>query len=591
MMNQIRPEILRAAKIYSKPLNGISADVREFEERWGRGRISAIAEGFDDLDQMINFRRRLRPALARAAESSLQQSAKLPPATDRLLVLLKEHGGIGRLLPPHLTASVGALAKAAAELGLSIKDIRGEHVDQIFAELKGNSRRSAKGGLNRINDLLARSDLPQEFNDLLPETTLPLPTRKVAAKSVWSRRAGSADAARLWREFEDFVAQKRGWDALGRPITPEDSNFSAAAEASYEHNLNLALTELVRRGDFRAGTRPSLRDVCSATCIERVMDLWSLRQIEGEVRQGVSTLHTLVCRLAHMAEVGGAKKKEVKRLKKLKKAAKAACGNVGRMNAKHVAWVQEFAANPAMQRALDTLPETLMRKAEAILRDWDKHKTAKRQKLMMQALRMGITACAAAILFRGSPVRAANLRNLTFRGDAANIRLSKAEVLRIVIPGSQVKNGADIDHDGEDDAWPVIAWYLDRIRPKLVADHPYLRRSKTPIVDSDFLFPSTRMDRGLEETAFANHYVEGCKLAGLDLVLHLARHVTVYLTLDADPNAWVQAAAMLEDNVDTVRKHYAWMDKRKASRAGREILNASRKERHKTKKGDYDVAA
>ena len=584
---QIRPEIRRAMKIYKQPLSRIAVDPADFERRWGRGRISAVAAGFDSHDQFLKFRKRLRPALQRATGAQLRSSVALPPASTELLEFLKENGGIGQRVPPHLEDSIGALARAAASLGLSIADVDDTLVDRVFSGLKGSVRRSARRGLQRVNELRADLDRLPELIGLLPNAALPEPARKIAAPSEWRRGTSLPEAQQLWCEFARFVDEKRGFDGIGRPIPAKDSNFGVAAEKSYAHNVNLALTELVRRGDLVPGTSPGLRDICNHETIQKVAGYWNARKIDGEVKRDVSTLHTLVCRLSQIATHLGARKKELKKLEKLRKSAREACGRVGQMKLEHVEWIKGFAANPALQRTVFDLPEVLMRKANAILAQWSQLKKQRRKKKLMDALRMGIAACAAAILFRASPVRAANLRNLRFRGDDAHFNPEARADMRIVISGEETKNGAAIDHPADDDAWPVIAWYLEHIRPKLLADHPYRRKSKHPLVDSDFLFPSTRMDRGLEETAFAGHYVRGCELAGVSLVLHLARHISVYLILSEDPNAWSQAAAVLGDEIRTVKKHYAWLDERKASEAGRELMKQSRANARKHKRGTY----
>ena len=258
------------------------------------------------------------------------------------------------------------------------------------------------------------------------------------------------------------------------------------------------------------------------------------------------------------------------------------------MMPERVQWVKDFAANPALQRAVLGMPETLMREADRILKDWDKHKRKKNQKLRMDALKMGTTACMAAILFRAAPVRAANLRHLKFQGDAANL-VDDGGGLRVIVPGEEVKNRRAIDQTADDDAWPVIAWYLEHIRPKLIGDHPYLQK-KVRLVDSDYLFPSTTADRPLEETTLADHYARGCELAGVGMTFHLARHITVFLILDADPNAWAAAAAVLDDEIGTVRDHYAWMDTRKASAEGRALVKQSRDAARKHRKGTYRAA-
>jgi hypothetical protein len=216
----------------------------------------------------------------------------------------------------------------------------------------------------------------------------------------------------------------------------------------------------------------------------------------------------------------------------------------------------------------------------------------------MQALSYGIAACAFAILHRGSPVRATNLRELRHEGAHANLRLdAETGDLQLSIAGIHVKNGEGVDTPCDDDAWPVIDWYLRKIRPKLLAtqqtraagdptlvtEHPYGAK----LVDSEYLYPSTRPDAAMEETTFAGHCREGAMAAGLDMDLHTARHVTAYLILDADSDAWAEAAAVLNISVETLRKHYAWLDNRKACGSGRTILREQRAASRRHRKGSY----
>ena len=89
----------------------------------------------------------------------------------------------------------------------------------------------------------------------------------------------------------------------------------------------------------------------------------------------------------------------------------------------------------------------------------------------------------------------------------------------------------------------------------------------------------------MEETTFAEHYRRGCLRIGVDMVLHQARHICAYYILDENPNAWDAAAAVLGDEIETVKAYYAWMDDRKACATGRAILRDARAKRRRHVKG------
>jgi len=578
---QIRPEIIRAEKIYNRPLSDIPLSSSDFERRWGRGQIAAIPAGFKDHKQFSNFRKRLSAAIGKVERGGATKTSCVTPAWQSVLEFLKQEGGVCRRVPAHLDASIGVIARVASLASIEPCDLNDAHVATLGDALKGSNRRSYRRGIDSINSLIAKAQALPEIASYLPENQLAPPPLKQNPSSHLRRGSQAPEAQQIWRDFENFATKKRGVDSLGRAIQPAHSEFSEKTEKSYADALQQALNILTKYHEIRPDEAPRLRDICNADQIQRIACHWNTRQINGEVKKEGSALHTLVCRLSHIAVVMGAKKKEQKALATLRKKVKKAGKTIGKMMPERVEWVQNFASSPALQRAVFLMPETLMREANIVLKDWETLKKKRRHKVMMDALKMGITAAISAILYRGAPIRAANLRNLKFRGDDANLYGDHRAPLRIVIAAADVKNNKRIDQVGDDDAWPILDWYLREIRPKIIHQHPY----GAQIVDSDFLFPSTKADRALEETTLAGHYQRGCELSGVDLTFHLARHITAFVILNENPNAWGEAAAVLDDEISTVEKHYAWLDTMKASAEGRKLMNQARKAANKHKKG------
>ena len=133
------------------------------------------------------------------------------------------------------------------------------------------------------------------------------------------------------------------------------------------------------------------------------------------------------------------------------------------------------------------MPEELKRRSQQIL---DRLRTSRppTKTEVMSALHMGGAAMIAAVLFRASPIRAANLQHLRFQGENPDFRISdNRKMVQIVIPGSEVKNGEGIDDPSDDDLAPILEWYLREIWPRLISAHPFNRG----FCDSDYLFPST----------------------------------------------------------------------------------------------------
>jgi len=282
----------------------------------------------------------------------------------------------------------------------------------------------------------------------------------------------------------------------------------------------------------------------------------------------------MVARLSHIADVQvGLSKAQRKSMKKIKKQVRKTSPKSDAMSPPRLAWIKAFDKSPAQQRAVHVMPEVLQREANAILAKWDDLKKTKRHKERMRALSLGIAAVQSAILFRGSAVRATNLRCLIFRGDDIQLNMeAESGDIELSIPAALVKNRVHIEAEFDTDARPIIEWYLTHIRPRLIEDHPY----GCKLVDSDFLFPSMSADRPLEETTFASHYAVGVEAAGLSMTLHQARQITGYLILSVDPSAIALVAAVLNNSIKVAEAHYAWMDGVKAGREARKLLRQAR---------------
>ena len=222
-INQIRPRIKECPKFYNNaPLGRISADLEDFERRWGRGRIGAIAAGFKSHDHFVEWRKRVRGALGKAAGP--QAPVAVLPDWTILADYVVANGGIGRPIGPHRQRGILTIAEVATADGLGPPDVVPGWVTPAASKLSGKPRRTFKRGITTMNDLIAtRADHP-EIDQLLPHTPLPQPDRGKSPPSPW-RRGHRPQASALWFEFDQFVLAKRGTDGLGRPIPAEKSEL------------------------------------------------------------------------------------------------------------------------------------------------------------------------------------------------------------------------------------------------------------------------------------------------------------------------------------------------------------------------------
>ena len=582
----VRAAIRKCAVAYGEPdLARIAADLAAFERKWGIGRVSHLAAGFKTRDQFIRWRKDMRAVLRRTTVVPTPKTALLDPWTE-IVGLVRENQGKGRLFGANSDITLGRVAKEASAEDRLLDGLDAGWIDRTSRRLKGEERKSFLRGIRAANRVIEHAAVLPEIAHHLPAAPLPEPTPLRDAPSIWLRGADHPAMAALWSEFDAIIEIKRFGES-GPQVTGEPAGFKDTSAEAYGRAVEWVLKWLAKADMLDAGEAPELADVITHANLVLSANAW----IEAREARGLATdkgtLHAHVTKLVHIATVYlGISDKERRRLLELRRNKRIRTRSVGRMSAERESWIREFDASPVLQRAAHRLPETLRRQSQAIL-DRLRSNRPPRPTEIMAALRMGVAAMMAAVLFRASPVRATNLRHLRFRGDDADFRISEdGGTVRIVIPGERVKNGAGIDDDSDDDLAPILEWYLAEIRPRLINAHPF----NHPYHDGDHLFPSTSA-APMEESMAASWYGFGCTEAGIAMTLHQARHMSAYWILSVDPNAWADAAAVLHIDEMTVRKHYAWMNKKRANESGRGKLREARKSARKHRKGEFDHAA
>ncbi len=582
----LRASIRKSAKVYNTELKNIPADFAAFDRAWGRGRVRNVPTPFRTADEFRTWRKHNRMVLRRLFGTSV--AVALDAEWSALLAFVKKNQGKGRLLGANSHFTFGMFARTASAAGVRPAEITDAWAQGVSVALEADKRKSFRRGIERFNAMIAQRACLPELEHLLPVNAVARPGALKPPGSRWLRSAGHPGGHLIWAEFDEIIALKQhGEDA---PLVGAPVQFKPNSAKAYEESLNwllggLAAEDLIDDGADLAET------ITHANLVKATNHWINARQARGQSIK-TSTLHNHVSRLVHLAvtylEVSP---NEADRLRKLRKKPTFRTTSVGRMSKARETWIEEFDLDPAKQERAHRLPEELMSRAERVFakeRSGRKLRPSER----MDALRAGVAATIAAILFRASPVRSANLRTLRMRGKGAEFDLSAFErdtrlaELRLSIPGEQVKNQAHIDEIADDELAPVIAWYLREIRPRLISAHPFNK----PYADSDYLFPSTT-DRPMERSNFTAMFRRACLEVNFDMTMHQARHICAYWILSMDPNAWDEAAALLGDDELTVRKYYGWMSKRRASQAGRAKLQQARKGLRKHRSGAFDDAS
>ena len=582
----IRAAIRKCRVAYKEPdLSRISTDFAAYERKWGTGRVSHLAHGFKTRAQFIRWRKDMRAVLRRTTVAPAPKAALIEPWAA-IVRLVRENQGKGKLFGENSDITLGLFAEEASADGRRPDELDPAWIERASRRLDAKTRKSFRRGLRGMNRVIERAALLPEIAHHLPAAPLPEPMPLRDLPSAWLRSAGHPGMVSLWTEFDVIVNTKR-FGHSGPQISGEPDDFKDTSADAYGRAVEWLLKHLAKADMLDAEDEPGLADVITHANLVIATNTWIESREARALPTDKGTLHAHVTKLVHLAtEYLGINDKERRRLIELRRNKRIRTRSVGRMSADREKWIRDFDASPILQRAAHRLPETLRQQAQAVL---DRLKTNRppKAKEVMRALRLGVAATMAAVLFRASPVRAANLRHLRFRGENPDFLIDwKARMVRIVIPGEQVKNGEDIDDDSDDDLAPILEWYLKEIRPRLIAEHPYNRS----FCDSDYLFPSTSA-APMEDSMGSSWYGLGCTEAGVPMTLHQARHVSAYWILSVDPNAWADAAAVLHIDEMTVRKHYAWMNSKRANDAGRAKLREARKSARKHRKGEFNDAA
>jgi hypothetical protein len=583
-----RAAVRRSVVAYNDRLARIVTDLGTFDAKWGRGRVSKAPKGFTTPAQFVRWRKDLRAVLVRL-EGATAVRATLSPGWAHLMGLVRDNQGRGKLLGENADLTVGAVARVASQQGVEPGALTAAWTSRAAACLGRSLRKSFERGLGRVNDLRERAADLADFAGLLPAEHLPKPTALVSKPSSWRRRAANPPAAQVWLDFDEIMMTRR-YGEDGKAFEGDPGAIGENTADAYETSLNWLLRELLALDLLDEGC--GLAEVITHPNLVAAVNGWiKAREARGQSTKK-STLYNHVVRLTRIAiEHLEPSPKDERRMREMRKNKIVRTASVDRMGAGRLDWIQTFDRDPGMQDRAHRLPETLMAAARAVLAKVDAGGRV-RPTVVMEALRQGVAAAQAAILFRASPVRRDNLRTARMRGEGAEfdvhhlVQDDRLREVRLRIPGERVKNKREVDEVGDDDLAPIIRWYLKEVRPRLCEAHPFGKNC----LDSAYLFPSTT-DAPMERSVFWDHFRRGTRSVGFDMEMHMARHVTAYWILSVDPNGWADAAAVLGDSVATVRKYYGWLSVRAASERGRAKVRDARAGRRRHREGDYADAA
>ena len=582
--NPVRAALNRAPKVYQMPANKIPACPEQFDRKF-KTASNYAALGFSTLEAFSIWKTAVRGAFRRYARwIDGKPTQDLPYDDDwpKILSFVRDRApGLG-LVSTRAHLQFGAFIATAREDGLTPRE-----VDTAFAQRAAN--RKSYGPLKQFRrglavwNALVGSDLAQAaLPGLLPATPAE-PPRKQASRARYKGWLPAEAPDALRADFAEFVRFKRTGDdcglgdgLLGADVEQASLNFSDESARAYGYAVGWVFRTLRREGLIDAEDLTDLSDLLTHGNIRAAARIFQRERADQASikRADASTLHCYVAKVTQIAiEYCNVSPAEERKLVALRKHPTVRTAEVGKMSAWRRRRIEAFANDMALQRRLLEAPDILMRESAARLRSW----TSMTQHQRMRALKLGTAAAALAILLYGKPLRERNLRELRAHCDAPTLILPpdfKGRA-RFDLPGELTKNGKPIAGELDPEAMPILQFYFETVREKLISAHPFGKNHAR----SDFVFNSPRPDHATQRCVFAALMDEGLAFCGLDMNTHEMRHAAAFFVLDEDPNAIEEAAELLDDHPDTVRKFYAWINKRKAHQSARAKLRVARKKR------------
>ncbi len=148
------------------------------------------------------------------------------------------------------------------------------------------------------------------------------------------------------------------------------------------------------------------------------------------------------------------------------------------------------------------------------------------------------------------PIRRANLVGLSLERHIIRGRGERIDSVYVVIPGSEVKNGEDLEYPLPTETVSLLDFYLRRCR-RVLAEAP-----------GEWLFPGDRPDRHKSADHFSRQFTKSIRrLIGVDVNLHLMRHLGAKLYLDRNPGAYELVRRVLaHKRLSTALDHYVGLE-------------------------------
>lgn len=504
--------------------------------------------------------------------------------------------GVG-LVDRFVLRELPALTDACRMLRIAPNDLDPEMATRLLNADGAYQRKTLRKGLKALDDL---REIPR-LADLLPAAPVTPAPKKTGRLATLPPHFQTSIDTWVKHAAREQVEDAR-YDHLAEPL-------STSARYSYSAALSLWVGTLLKSGtDLPVGT--GLAELFTPDRVDSVLGLWSSEKTHAArtAYQYTTCLTAILSRhgLSMEAAYAAGMPKIMTRLREGR-----AAGT--KMGPKVRRWCEALLRDPRRTNlfqiqhleyyriALDALATA---KAEGIvltdlsnpakmaaLPDAERHRATR---LMRQARMFGVLATYAAIALEGAPYRRQNTLSLRHSGPKKTIFLhlgGRDPHAVVKFPNEELKNGkwltergeelepVTIENRGAGDYGPeILMFYMNQVRPLF------------PEADKTHsLFPPIERAHSSEthfvKGTFDIWLAEGSAEIGLPLTSHNFRHGFCSIDINEGRRSIEDLARIMGDTVDTLQRHYAWMNARKSVTAVQKDAARRRADIMKTRKG------
>lgn len=476
------------------------------------------------------------------------------------------------LVQTYVPTGLQALTDACRVLRLAPSDLNSESVATLLEAEGAHQRSKLRNGLKALDALRG---IPR-LADLLPAAAVTPEPKPGGRLSTLPPLLQTSISAWVNHAAQEQVEDPR-YDHLAQPL-------SETTRYRYSAALSLWIQTLLKNGmDFQAGV--GLAELFTQDRVDSVLGRWSSTKAHAARTQYKYTLdlaallarHGLLDEASYVAGLT----KIMGRLKEGRAAEKM-------MGPKIKRWCEALLRDPLKISLFDSQHYQYFRLAleafaSAKTEGFDLRAVANlgrmaalpprarsRAKYLLRRVRIfGVLAAYAAIALEGAPYRRQNILGIRHAGPKKTIHLhlSGGSPYAIVkFPNDELKNGKQLTERGEelepvtiktryeqDYGIQILKFYLNEIRPLF------------PVADqTNCLFPPITCARttesSLSSATFDIWLAEGSAEVGLPLCSHNFRHGYCSIALNEGRVSIEDLAKTLGDTVETLRRHYAWIN-------------------------------